>query len=128
MKEGVYTLTVRTTFAAAHRLRGYEGDCENLHGHNWIVEVTVESGTLDDRGIAIDFRVMKTALAGLLSRLDHRYMNEVPPFDTLNPSSENIARYVFEKMEESVPAPVRVVRAVVWESDDARAEFSRPIP
>lgn len=125
MSEGVYTLTVRTSFAAAHRLRGYEGDCENLHGHNWTVEVTIESDTLDQRGIAVDFRVMKNALSAILSRLDHRYINEIPPFDALNPSSENIARHVFEKMEESIPAPARVLRAVVWESDDARAEFTR---
>lgn len=122
---GVYSLTVRTVFAAAHRLRGYAGDCENLHGHNWIVEVTVESGVLDDRGIAVDFRVMKAALSGLLARLDHRYLNEVPPFDAQNPSSENLARFVFERMEESIPAPARVVRAAVWESDDARAEYAR---
>ncbi len=126
MSDGLYTLTVRTSFAAAHRLRGYEGDCENLHGHNWIVEVTAESEVLDERGIAVDFRVMKSALNGFLARLDHRYINEVPPFDAVNPSSENIARFVFEKMEEAFPAPARIVRVAVWESDDARAEYSRP--
>ena len=85
MSDGVYTLTVRTSFAAAHRLRGYEGDCENLHGHNWMVEVTVATEVLDARGIAVDFRAMKNALSRLLARLDHRYVNEVPPFDALNP-------------------------------------------
>ena len=123
---GVYTLTVRDSFAAAHRLRGYEGDCENLHGHNWVVEVTVASPALDDRGIAVDFRVMKAALSGILARLDHKYLNEVPPFDGRNPSSENLARYVFEEMSGAIPGPARVARVAVWESEDACAEFSLP--
>lgn len=127
MKSGVYALTVRTSFAAAHRLREYEGNCERLHGHNWRVEVTVESETLDSRGMALDFRVMKTALADLLSGLDHKYLNEIAPFDEVNPSSEHIARYVFDGMEGKIPAPARISRVTVWESDDARAEYSRPL-
>jgi len=126
MSPGVYSLTVRTSFAAAHRLREYEGNCERLHGHNWQVEVTVASGTLDERGIAVDFRTIKSAVNDLLSGLDHRYLNEVPPFDRLNPSSENLARYLFEEMEKKVPAAARVARVTVWESEDARAEYSRP--
>jgi len=125
MSDGRYALTVRTSFAAAHRLREYDGNCERLHGHNWQVEVTVESGRLDDRGIAIDFRAIKSAVNELLSRLDHRYLNEVSPFDRLNPSSENVARYLFEEMGKKVPSPVRVARVTVWESEDARAEYSR---
>jgi 6-pyruvoyltetrahydropterin/6-carboxytetrahydropterin synthase len=121
-----YTLTVRSSFSAAHRMLEHEGNCERLHGHNWRVEITVESEVLDSRGIALDFRVMKTALNEILSRLDHRYLNEVPPFDGKNPSSENIARLIFEEMEGAVPPPVRMVRAAVWESEDAWAEYSRP--
>lgn len=126
MREGLYALTVRTSFAAAHRLREYEGNCERLHGHNWQVEVTVESDSLDPRGMAIDFRAIKGALGELLSPFDHRYLNEVSPFDGINPSSENIARYLFEEMERKIPDPVRVARVAVWESEDARAEYSRP--
>ncbi len=126
MGNGLYALTVRTTFAAAHHLRGYQGNCERLHGHNWQVEVTVESGTLDSRGMAVDFRAIKGALGETLSGFDHRFLNEVPPFDDLNPSSENLARHIFEEMERTVPAPVRVARVTVWESEDARAEYSRP--
>ncbi|MBI5904974.1 MAG: 6-carboxytetrahydropterin synthase QueD [Deltaproteobacteria bacterium] len=123
---GTYSLTVRSTFAAAHRLREYEGNCERLHGHNWRVEVTVESDALDDRGIALDFRTIKSSLSELLSRFDHLYLNDVPPFDALNPSSENLARHLFEEMGKKTPAPARVARVTVWESDDARAEYSRP--
>jgi 6-pyruvoyltetrahydropterin/6-carboxytetrahydropterin synthase len=122
---GTYALTIRGSFAAAHRLKEYRGNCERLHGHNWRVEVTVESGVLDEQGIAIDFRAIKTALAEMLARFDHMYLNDVPPFDGMNPSSENLARHLFEEMERRMPAPVRVARVAVWESDDARAEYSR---
>ncbi len=76
-----YALTVRSSFSAAHRLLEYEGNCDRLHGHNWQVEVTVESEVLDARGMALDFRVMKASLNEILARLDHEYLNEVPPFD-----------------------------------------------
>jgi 6-pyruvoyltetrahydropterin/6-carboxytetrahydropterin synthase len=121
-----YALTVRSSFSAAHRLPEYEGNCERLHGHNWQVEMTVESEGLDSRGMALDFREMKTALADILSRMDHRFLNEVPPFDRRNPSSENIARYIFEEVEGKIPPPVRLSRVTVWESEDAWAEYSRP--
>jgi 6-pyruvoyltetrahydropterin/6-carboxytetrahydropterin synthase len=123
---GTYALTVRTTFAAAHRLREYEGNCERLHGHNWRVEVTVESRVLDDRGIALDFRAIKAQLAEMLSRFDHKYLNDVAPFDVLNPSSENLARHMFEEMEKLILPPAVVARVAVWESEDARAEYYRP--
>ncbi len=126
MKGERYALTVRSSFSAAHRLPEYEGNCERLHGHNWRVEITVESGRLDSRGIALDFREMKTALGDVLARMDHRCLNEVPPFDVRNPSSENIARYIFDEMERKVRTPVRLSRVTVWESEDAWAEYSRP--
>ena len=126
MSNGLYALTVRSSFAAAHRLREYEGNCERLHGHHWQVEVTVEADSLDSRGMAVDFRAIKGALAAMLAGFDHRYLNEVPPFDGVNPSSENIARRIFEEMERTIPPPVRVARVTVWESEDARAEYSRP--
>lgn len=125
MSDGTYALAVRSSFAAAHRLREYEGNCERLHGHNWVVEVTVESRDLDARGMAIDFRAIKAALHEILSRLDHGYLNDVPPFDAQNPSSENIARFIFEEMERRIPPPPRVSRVTVWESEDARAEYTR---
>ena len=126
MSPGLYALTVRTSFAAAHRLREYDGNCERLHGHNWQVEVSVASERLDDRGIALDFRAIKASVTDLLAALDHRYLNEVPPFDRLNPSSENMARYLFEEMERKIPPPARVARVTVWESEDARADYARP--
>ena len=120
----IYTLTVRSSFSAAHRLREYDGNCERLHGHNWQVEVTVESESLDEQGMAMDFREMKGSLHDILSGMDHRYLNEIPPFDVQNPSSENLARYIFGEMEGKIPAPARLRRVTVGESDDARASFT----
>jgi 6-pyruvoyltetrahydropterin/6-carboxytetrahydropterin synthase len=85
----------------------------------------VESHEVDTRGMAMDFRAMKGALHDILSRMDHKYLNEIPPFDARNPSSENIARYIFEEMEGKIPAPARLGRITVWETEDARAEYSR---
>ena len=120
---GIYALTVGASIAAAHRLREYDGNCERLHGHNWRIDVTVESKTLDDRGIALDFREIKLLLSEILSRYDHVYLNEVSPFDTMNPSSENFARHIFEEMEKRVLPPVKVSKVAVWESEGARAEY-----
>ena len=125
MKRGLYCLTVTASFSAAHRLREYEGNCERLHGHNWRVEATVESEELDARGMALDFREMKGALNDILSRLDHKLLNDIPPFDAQNPSSENIARYIYEEMEGKIAGAARLAAVTVWESEDARAEFRR---
>lgn len=125
MKKDLYALTVCSSFSAAHRLREYQGNCERLHGHNWRVEATVESPEVDGRGMALDFRTMKGALHDVLSRMDHKYLNEIPPFDAENPSSENIARHIFEEMEVKILPPARLARVTVWESEDARAEYSR---
>jgi 6-pyruvoyltetrahydropterin/6-carboxytetrahydropterin synthase len=124
MTVGTYYLTVRSEFAAAHRLREYEGNCERLHGHNWTVEATVRSEELDSRGMAVDFRTVKKALGSVISRLDHAYLNEIPPFDRdWNPSSEHIARFIFEEVEGKIPAPCRLFSVTVWESPDAKAEY-----
>ena len=126
MSAGKYYLTVKGEFAAAHRLREYEGNCERLHGHNWKVEATVVAAELDGRGMAVDFRTVKNALSAVLSRLDHGYLNEIPPFDAeWNPSSENLARFIFEGMENRFHPPCRLLSVTVWESPDARASFSR---
>lgn len=121
----MYHLTVHTHFAAAHNLRNYQGDCENLHGHNWKVEVTVGAGGLDKAGLGIDFKVLKRETNAVLDLLDHKYLNEIPPFDQLSPSSENLARFLFEKLEERFNnGNVRVEKVNVWESDYACASYT----
>lgn len=122
----MYHLMIQTHFAAAHNLINYQGDCENLHGHNWKVEVEVACRELDKAGLGIDFKVLKKSTHEILDLLDHKYLNEVPPFDTLSPSSENIARFLFEKLAERLEdGNVTMASVKVWESENACASYSR---
>lgn len=116
----MYELTVKTHFDAAHALRGYPGECRELHGHTWDVEVTVASDTLDEIGIVYDFKTLKTDLAEVLASYDHAYLNEVPPFDEISPTAENLARVLYEALSGKVDPRVRVVEVAVWESPIAR--------
>ena len=93
----MYRLMVQSAFAAAHQLRGYEGKCEGLHGHNWRVQVMVKTDILNPTGLGIDFKVLKEILKEVLSQLDHAFLNDIEPFKTQNPSSENLARHIFEE-------------------------------
>ncbi len=117
-------LTILSDFAAAHNLRRYEGECEKLHGHNWKVEVTVVSKGLDKIGLAVDFKILKKIMKDILAKLDHKYLNEIPPFDKENPSSENIARYIFKQFGKQMKGKgARVAKVKVWESDRAAAAY-----
>ena len=116
----MYELTVISDFAAAHNLRQYEGECENLHGHNWNVEVTVASKKLNKIGLGVDFKILKRTLENILKRLDHKYLNEIQPFDKENPSSENIARYIFKQFQKEIKDKnIKTARVKVWESENA---------
>ena len=122
----MYHLTIHTSFAAAHNLLHYQGDCENLHGHNWKVEVTVKADSLDKSGLGIDFKILKKETKTLLESLDHKYLNDLPAFKNLSPSSENIARFLFEELEKKLAAyGVAVDKVCVWESENACAAFTR---
>lgn len=121
----MYEISIQTVFSAAHRLRNYQGDCEALHGHNWKVQVTVQARTLNDIGLAIDFKMLKKITNETLDRLDHACLNDIAPFGDMNPSSENIARVLFEDMKTSIEAfGVSLVKISVWESDNAWATYS----
>ena len=121
----MYRLTINTHFAAAHNLINYQGDCENLHGHNWKVDVTVRARELDKAGLAVDFKVLKKETNRVLDLLDHKYLNEVKPFDQLSPSSENISRFIYEQLGAVLnDGNVKVERITVWESDNACASYS----
>jgi 6-pyruvoyltetrahydropterin/6-carboxytetrahydropterin synthase len=119
----MYELTVKGHFDAAHALRGYEGECRELHGHTWDVEVTVSGETLDDVGIVYDFKLLKQDLAAVLEDYDHAYLNDVAPFDGINATAENLARVVFERLRERVGDGVAVVEVAVWESPVARLVY-----
>jgi len=122
----VFELAVEDEFSAAHNLRGYEGDCEKLHGHNWRVRAQLRAERLDPLGMVMDFRWLKAALREILSPLDHSYINEVAPFENLNPTTENLCRYVAERLQERLPAGVRLARVTCWESQECSASYVPP--
>lgn len=119
----MYELHCVTDFAAAHNLRGYKGLCENLHGHNWTVEIFIASRELDSLGMVMDFKEVKALLSTILERLDHKYLNELEPFDTINPTTENLARVIATDMEAALPEHIWVRRVEVWESPRCSAAY-----
>ena len=120
----MYLLTIRTSFAAAHNLRHYQGDCENLHGHNWKVEVAVTARELDKSGLGIDFKVLKREASSIINELDHKYLNENEAFLELSPSSEHIAKYLYDRISQRLNDDnVKVDSITVWESDNASARY-----
>jgi len=98
----MFEVTIKTTFSSAHQLKFYDGKYENLHGHNWIAVVTASAKELDSIGLGIDFVKLKEMTDEILSALDYKNLNEVPPFDVLNPSAENIAKWLFEQLKPRV--------------------------
>ncbi len=120
----MYEINIITTIAAAHRLRGYKGKCEEIHGHNWKVEVYVQAEKLDDLGMVMDFKVLKKKTEQFLKVYDHKYLNEVTPFDEINPSSENLARSIYKELSKKINNKIcKVSKVKVWESDDAAANY-----
>jgi 6-pyruvoyltetrahydropterin/6-carboxytetrahydropterin synthase len=121
----MYELTIRKSFSAAHLLREIGGKCEGLHGHNFFVEVSVNAETLTEEGLLIDFRIVKQWTDEVLDELDHKHLNELECFNGMNPSSENIARILFERIAEKArPAKVALSRITVWESENSRVSYS----
>lgn len=120
----MYELMIETGFSSAHQLRGYQGKCENIHGHNWRVQVYVTAETLNDIDIAIDFHELKNITNDLLSQIDHTCLNNVFPFTEINPSSENIAQWISESLRKKLAGhPVSVSAVTVWESETASATY-----
>ncbi|MEW6189628.1 MAG: 6-carboxytetrahydropterin synthase QueD [Actinomycetota bacterium] len=115
----MYELLIKAHFDAAHSLRGYPGDCAGLHGHTWRVEVVIEGEELNDIELLYDFRELKSQVDEVLSKFDHKYLNEVHPFDELSPTGENLARYLFEQLKATFPDGINLKKVSVWESEDA---------
>ena len=121
----MFVLKIVTDFASAHSLRNYPGDCSRLHGHNWGVEVMVYSNKLDETGIAIDFREIKKQTKVVAKRLDHQYLNEIKPFDALNPTAENIAKYFFDEVGLLINnQDAKVKEVTIWETPRASVTYS----
>ncbi len=122
---GRFRMKIVTDFAAAHLLRGYPGICSRLHGHNWKVEVEVIASELDEIGMGMDFRDIKASTNELIGALDHRNLNEIPPFDEINPTAENISAYIFKGLSEKLNNERVSVNAVtIWETDRASVTYS----
>ena len=120
----MFEVSVEQEFASAHALRNYKGACENVHGHNWKVQVVVEGEKLDAAGMLIDFLEVKTMMDEIVARLDHRFLNEVPPFDVRNPSAENLAEHFYEEMTGRMrELPVRVKEVKIWETGIQSATY-----
>jgi 6-pyruvoyltetrahydropterin/6-carboxytetrahydropterin synthase len=120
----MYELKIETRFSSAHNLRGYQGVCESLHGHNWRVEIFVKSSELNDIGLVIDFRELKSFTKEVVDKLDHKYLNEIDHFKQINPSSENIAKYIYSELEGKLKAHnVILTKVTVYESLNSSASY-----
>jgi 6-pyruvoyltetrahydropterin/6-carboxytetrahydropterin synthase len=119
----MYRLSVHDYFSSAHQLKGYRGKCEAIHGHNWKVEVEVEGETLNEIGLLIDFTDLKKILKSVIDPLDHVLLNEVEGFRDKNPSSEMIARHVYDQLKDILPAGIDIANVTVWESDSSKAIY-----
>ena len=120
----MYELSIEVGFAAAHQLRGYKGKCENLHGHNWRVQVSVSAERLNELDIAIDFHDLKKIAQEVVAPLDHAFLNDVFPFTEKNPSSENIAKWIFDSLKKKINnGNLRTAAVTVWESENASASY-----
>lgn len=122
----MYEIEIIAGFSAAHLLREYKGKCEHLHGHNYKVHVTLQAESPGPGGMIIDFGDLKQITGRVLEPLDHAFLNEIPPFDKIEPSAENLAAYIFEQIASKLPQQNGTLHSVsVWESDTARATFRR---
>ncbi len=122
----MFQVSVEETFSAGHALRGYKGKCENVHGHNYRVQITLEGPQLDDIGLLVDFTRVKQVMREVIKLLDHQFINDLEPFTTVNPSAENMAKYFFEEVSnqlKDLPPGVLVKDVVIWETDTAYAKY-----
>ena len=120
----MFELMVETNFSAAHQLRGYKGECEKLHGHNWKVHVHVVAERLNEIDIAIDFHEIKRLADEVVAPLDHVFLNEIFPFTEKNPSSENIAKWVYDSLKKKIDDDnARLSAVTVWESETSSATY-----
>jgi len=121
----MFEITIEETFAAGHALRNYRGKCENVHGHNYRCQVTMAGESLDEIGLLVDFVELKRVVHAVLDRMDHQWLNDFPPFDVLNPSAENMAKYIYDEVNGSLSAKdgVRLASVRLWETDTASAIY-----
>ena len=119
----MYQLQVEMDFAAAHNLRGYKGKCENLHGHNYRVMVEISGRQLNETGMLADFKDIKQMCRDIIGRLDHEYLNDTEPFDSLNPTTEHLAGHICQRLQEKMPDGLWVSAVTCWESPRCAARY-----
>ena len=122
----MFQVSVEETFSAGHALRRYKGKCENVHGHNYRVRVTLEGPQLDSTGLLVDFTHLKHVIREIMGRLDHQFMNDLEPFKNVNPSAENVAKYFYEEATrrlKDLPPGARITDVILWETDTSRAQY-----
>ena len=123
----MYELTVEREFSSGHFLRNYHGRCENPHGHNYKVRITLAGAELDKAGLLLDFKLLKQVMRPVIDRIDHQMLNELEPFTTVNPSAENIARYFYDQtnqqLSDMTEGRVRVKDCTIWETDTTSATY-----
>jgi len=120
----LFRIFIETHFAASHQLHGYQGPCKTLHGHTWKVRVEVETNQLNDIGISFDFKELKSITETVINRLDHHHINDVPPFDKINPTAEHLARYIYEEVKKLIPEYANMSQVIVWESAHYAVSYS----
>ncbi len=119
----MFLLSVELNISAAHYLRDFEGACQRLHGHNWKIRVEVKGEKLDSAGMAMDFKDLKNLSEGVIMKFDHQSLNEVPPFDRLNPTAENIARYFYGEIAKQLPENITMSKISIWETEKYRLDY-----
>ncbi len=119
----MFELNVEDTFSAAHQLRGYEGPCENLHGHTWKVTVSLSGKELGELGMGVDFKEIRKKLRRHVVELDHTNLNDLKAFKEINPTSENVAKYLYDKLKPEFGGEFRLSRVTVHESESACAAY-----
>ena len=122
----MFEVTIEETFAAGHALRNYRGKCENVHGHNYRCQVTLEGDQLDSIGLLCDFTQLKHVMREIIGGLDHQFMNDLEAFRTVNPSAENMAKYFYDQITQNLkdlPPGARITDTIVWETDTTSAQY-----
>jgi 6-pyruvoyltetrahydropterin/6-carboxytetrahydropterin synthase len=126
MGKSMFEVSVDETFAAGHALRGYKGKCENVHGHNYKVRIVLEGSQLDSIGLLFDFTHLKRVMREIVAGVDHVFLNDRAPFDVINPSAENLAKFFYDetiRLMSAMPEGARIARVTIWETDTTSATY-----
>jgi len=125
----MFEVRVEQAFSSGHALRGYKGKCENVHGHNYRVQVTLAGPKLNEIGLLVDFTELKRVLRGIIANIDHQFLNDLAAFKVVNPSAENLAKYFYDETRRGLselPEGARITEVIVWETDSSSATYRPP--